>query len=74
MTVTFADHADYKDSEAPITMVCSVRDEGVRIGMQSTEPWYGAGVLIPRTHPAYQAALNLTAVLAEAAAQERTHG
>ena len=54
--------ADYRDGD--VTLVVYKGPEGVRIGMQALEPWYGTGVLISVDHPAYPAALALQAALA----------
>lgn len=65
--VLYAERADYRDGD--VTLVGAVRQEGVRIGVQALEPWYGAGVLIPPSHPAYRPALALVAALAQAQAE-----
>lgn len=65
--VLYAERAEYRDGD--VTLVGRVFEEGVRIGCQALEPWYGTGVLIPPTHRAYMPAQRLLAALAPEASQ-----
>lgn len=64
---TYIEQAHYRCPEAEVALVGRVGADGVRIGCQALEPWYGAGVLIPQSHPAYAAAVAFLAALAEVA-------
>lgn len=64
--ILYAEAAEYRDPEKEVTLVGRVFPDGVRIGCQALEPWYGTGVLIPSSHPAYLPAQRFLAALAQA--------
>lgn len=69
--ILYAEAAEYRDPAKEVTLVGRVFPDGVRIGCQALEPWYGTGVLIPPSHPAYLPAQRFLAALAQAGAGDQ---
>lgn len=64
--IVFAERATHRDGDT--ILIARVGDDGLRIGLQALEPWYGTGVLLTPDHPAYAAGLAFVAALAQAEA------